>query len=211
MRFLFRPTKPYKRNQPFGANRVCIPINGGKAISCNGLKPPAGYKSVYSRMKGHNGLDLDTERGQGIYSCTDGIVFNEVTEEDRGFGLEIITKYKFHCEETGKPEHFKLSYWHNLYHLVHEDDEVKIGQLIALSDSTGKSTGHHLHLGLKPVKVTWRDGKPRRVSNILQDNGYFGAVDPEQYMSDYDSGILRGITSKIDRLVALLKLFVGKV
>ena len=53
---------------------------------------------------------------------------------------------------------------------MYDGQEVKCGDLLGLGDSTGLSTGDHLHFGLKPCN---KDG----VSSN-EGNGYFGAIDP---------------------------------
>lgn len=177
-KWLFKPLNYLKINQRFGENKACIPINGGSVITCDGLNPPKGYRSIYSTMKGHNGLDLHAPTYTPIYSAQDGWVEELVAEEARGLGIGIITDRKFWCNETGKEEHFKIRYWHNYANLVALGDKVKIGQHIALADNSGYSSGSHLHFEIKPVKIS----KTGKVTNILQDNGFYGAVEPEQYL-----------------------------
>lgn len=203
MQFLFRPVAPFYISQKFGENKACVKIGDtSKTIFCDGHNPPVGYKSVYSRMNGHNGLDIPAKRYTPIYSAQDGIVYNIVQEKERGLGLEIITKNKFYCKETQSNEHFKVHYWHNFAHNVDLGDEVHIGDLIAWADNTGYSSGDHLHFAIKPVKVNWKkDGTIRSISNILQDNGYFGAVDPEPYLRSENAVRLQGLKSLSKRLL----------
>ena len=84
----------------------------------------------------HRGIDIAVPVGTEIKSIQNGVVkiatYSEsfgyyvvIEEEKRGY----ITKYA-HCDEL----------------LVSVGDEVKKGDLIALSGDTGKSTGAHLHL-----------------------------------------------------------------
>jgi len=207
---LFKPVNPQRITQRFGANKVCVDLaTGGKYISCNGLKPPKGYKSVYSKMKGHNGLDFKTYSGQPINCPQDGWVVEEVTDNNRGFGLGIVTKRKFLCKETGEMEYFKIRFWHNKLHFVHKGDEVFIGQLIALSDNTGISTGNHLHFELKPVKVRFRKSKPVGYENILQNNGYYGAINPEPYLNTMFAYKFNRVRTLTERLFFIIKLIVN--
>jgi len=184
-KFIHSPVPvPLVIHQSFGANRACISETTGKTITCDGLNPPKGYRSVYSKMKGHNGLDIGATSWQPCYNAQRGIVAEVSTEKDRGLGVGVITKDKYFCEETGKPEHFKVRYWHFWANNVEEGQEVDTGALLGFCGSTGYSSGVHLHLEVKPVKVSWSKGKIKSYSNILQSNGYFGAVDPTPYMSD---------------------------
>lgn len=199
-KWLFQPLDNLRKTQSFGENRACVDIKTGKqTITCNGLFPPKGYKSVYSNMDGHNGTDYGTYKGQPIYSAQDGVVTEYVAEDERGLGLGIQTERKHWCQETGKEEYFKIRYWHNLTNLVKKGDKVSIGQVIALSDSTGYSSGNHLHFEIKPVTKTG--------SNRLQKNGFLGAVDPEQYMFDIKASSFTKWKTWQERLtVVLLKL-----
>jgi murein DD-endopeptidase MepM/ murein hydrolase activator NlpD len=197
-KWLFQPLDKIVVNQVFGDNRACVNNkNSADVITCNGLYPPKGYRSLYSKMKGHNGLDLNAYRGQPIYASQDGVVTEYVAEDSRGLGIGIQTKRRHWCQETGKNEYFKIRYWHNLVNLVKKGDEVRLGQIIALADNTGYSSGDHLHLEAKPVSKQGR--------NLLQRNGFFGAVDPQQYMLPVRSSIFNKSRTLKDRaLVAFL-------
>jgi murein DD-endopeptidase MepM/ murein hydrolase activator NlpD len=202
-RFLFRPVSPFIVNQLFGENKACIDIKTGtKTIACDGLNPPAGYKSIYSQMNGHSGTDLYAVTNQPIYSSQDGIVAELVDEPMRGLGLGIITTNKFYCKETKKNEHFKIRYWHNARHNVRLGQKVFIGDLIAWADNTGYSAGSHLHWEAKPTTVKWnKDGSIKSYKNTLQDNGYFGAVDPLQYTREENAVKLQNLKSIWERIL----------
>jgi len=203
IKFLFRPVSPFKINQTFGENLACIDIKTGKeTIYCDGLNPPVGYKSVYSQMLGHNGLDLFAPRYTPIYASQDGFVTEIVDEKVRGIGIGIVTKNKFYCKELKKNVHFKIRYWHNYANYFRLGDEVFIGDMIATADNTGYSSGDHLHLEIKPVEVKWnKDGSVKSYKNLLQTNGFFGAVDPLPYIRDENAVKLQGIKSTVERLL----------
>ena len=208
MKFISHPVKDFHINQTFGENKACIDKATGKhTIFCDGLNPPTGYKSVYSNMKGHNGLDLRAGRGTAIHSVIDGVVTEIVVDENRGVGIGVTTDKMFYCRETKKIEYFKFRYWHNLVNLKKLGDKVYLGDVIALADSTGYSSGNHLHFEQKPVKKTRENGKII-TDNILQKNGYFGAVDPMPYMSDRFAGEFMGLrtfTQRFKFIISLLK------
>lgn len=183
MKFLYQPIKPWIINQRFGENKACVDIATGKqTIFCDGLNPPAGYKSVYSSMKGHNGLDLNAYRWQPVYCAQDGRVDEVSTELERGLGVGVRT-----LGPDGK--WYRHRYWHLIALDVESGDELKTGNLIGYADSTGFSSGDHLHFELKEVD---RDG---RVLN--QDNGYFGAIDPLPFMETMFALDIKGIVAKI--------------
>jgi murein DD-endopeptidase MepM/ murein hydrolase activator NlpD len=206
LRFLFRPVTPWKINQNFGENLACIDIKTGtKTIACDGLNPPQGYRSIYSQMSGHSGVDLFALNNQPIYASQDGIVAELVDEKVRGLGLGIITTNKFYCKETKKNEHFKVRYWHNARHNVRLGSKVFIGDLIAWADNTGYSAGDHLHWELKPVEVKWnKDGSIKSYKNILQTNGFFGACDPLPYTREENAVKFQGIKSLVERLAWMI-------
>jgi len=209
-KFIDQPVTPFHINQNFGDNKACIPVSGkGKLITCDGHNPPKGYRSVYSFMNGHNGLDLRAGHGQPVYCPQDGIVEELVTDETRGYGISIITSRKFYCIETKKQEYFKMRFWHNMFHFKKLGDKVFMGDLIALADNTGYSSGNHLHFEIKPIthKVT-KDSKIKNVVNILQGNGYLGAVDPLPYMTDKPAKRWLNIKSYADRLKFIISLII---
>lgn len=181
MRLFYRPVKPFSVTQYFGENKACVDLNTGtKTIYCDGLNPPAGYKSVYSMMKGHNGLDLSAKRWQPVYAAREGVVNEVSTEEARGLGIGL-----FH--DFGVNGCWRTRYWHLAALEVHIGDKVSTGQLIGYADNTGYSSGDHLHFEVKRVS-------PDDMDIYNYDNGYFGAVDPCPLLfSDYavDVNLLR--------------------
>jgi len=203
-KFIFNPISHFWLHQAFGENKACIPLIGGATITCNGHKPPKGYKSVYSMMKGHNGLDMMAKDWEHCYSPQPGIVSEVSTEEARGLGVGIITTNKYWCTETNSYEHFNIRHWHFWANNVKVGQKVEGGDLIGYCGSSGFSSGVHLHLECKPVKVTWnKDGSIKRFVNILQSNGYFGAVDPLPYMETQMTVLqFSGMWKQIKELIA---------
>lgn len=171
MRKLFyRPVRHKAINQSFGENRACVDIATGKhTITCDGLNPPKGYKSVYSQMKGHNGIDYFAPRWEPIYASREGVVVEVETEVERGLGVGIL-----HGPYDG--EYYKTRYWHLIAMDVHIGDKVHTGSLIGYADSTGYSSGDHLHFELKKT-----DSRGNTLNN---NNGYFGGIDPLPLMFD---------------------------
>jgi murein DD-endopeptidase MepM/ murein hydrolase activator NlpD len=87
-----------------------------------------------SKRVHHNGIDIAVNHGSPVYATADGIVtlagnrfaMGKMVTIDHGFG--IVTRYG-----------------HNSNVLVNAGDFVQKGETIALSGSTGRSTGAHLH------------------------------------------------------------------
>jgi len=121
-------------------------------------------------LRGHNGVDFGCYRGEKIYwdaSCK-GTVIESTIDSKSGFGITIVTE-----DESGR---FKHIFWHNMCNAVRVGQVLETGHLIALGDSTGFSTGNHVHRGLK-----------RCDSNnytLDHDNGYLGAIDPMPFYND---------------------------
>lgn len=106
---------------------------------------------------GHNGLDFSYDEGTELFAPFDGFAYYK--EEATGYGkyLTIVGR------------EYKVVYAHLKERLI-PDGQVSAGQLIAKGDSTGFSTGHHLHITVKRVDTN---------GNVLdRDNGHDGAIDP---------------------------------
>lgn len=207
-KFLSYPVMPWVINQGFGENAACVNSAGKVVNRLSSGVCPAGYESLYKQTNGHNGLDVHALRWQPIYAAHDGIVTEVQTEEARGLGIGIVSNNKYFCTESGKLEHFKTRYWHLIALDVHLGEKVKVGDLIGWADSTGFSSGDHLHLELKPVTILeWENGKPI-YNNTLQKNGMLGAVDPKPYFNGMSAlqtaGFVRQITELTARIADLI-------
>lgn len=150
---IFRPLKTFCITQKFGPKGT-IPR----------MLP------IYQKhgLKAHNGWDLCCWYKEPIYH-SGNFTGKAKTEVDMagGIGVDIIS-LKPHPKT-----HIKLRYWHLQKAAVYDGQIIKQGDLIGWGDSTGFSTGNHLHFGLKPCD---EKGKP-----LYRNNGYFGAIDPEPY------------------------------
>lgn len=155
---LFYPVKPFSVNQPFGVN-------------------PALYAKY--GLNGHNGLDLLADHGQSVYAAHDGICYPEV-DTNGGNGVVLRTLVPFNYQ--GAPTYFKTIYWHLLKAdaVVKHGQKVKAGDLLGYADSTGDSTGDHLHFGLKPQ--LWNE-ENWAWYNVEQANGFLGAIDPTPFFT----------------------------
>ena len=173
---------------------------------------PFGYKhQIYTDMgmAGHNGLDLPCPIGEPIYASHDGLISFANIDGKSGYGVVIRTEEMF-LDTAGTPQYFKTIYWHLLPNIpVRVGQKVMIGDIIGYGDTTGMATGPHLHFGLKPIaqgenEWTWY--------NIEQNNGYFGAIDPEPYMSTMTAFQLRTslqtLSELIKKLSELLAVFI---
>lgn len=159
---IFYPVKPLFVNQKFGevANLAYYEANG-------------------INFKGHNGIDFAAKHGQPVYASHDGLCYPEI-DPGGGNGVVITTLQPF--DYGTSTAYFKTIFWHLIQDdaVVKTGQQVKVGELIGYADSTGLSTGDHLHFGLKPMSK----GEPAGTwYNLEQDNGYMGAIDPMPYFN----------------------------
>ncbi|MBN2401556.1 MAG: M23 family metallopeptidase [Spirochaetes bacterium] len=88
--------------------------------------------------KFHPGLDLPISAQKPILAAMEGlIIFSGYAD---GYGRIVTIEHR---------NNFTTRYAHNYANLVKKGDFVKKGQIIALSGSTGNSTGNHLHFELR--------------------------------------------------------------
>src|SRR3990167_3745694 len=128
------------------------------------------YTSV--GLKGHNGIDFYAMNSMPVFATHDGVVtFAGEEGKNGGWGIVIRTTEKF------DDNYYKSIYWHLLPAglKVTGGQKVKAGDIIALSNNSGYSSGPHLHFALKPIAKGENDWD---WNNSRQNNGYFGAVDP---------------------------------
>ena len=201
-KFLYQPVSPFKVTQFFGDDKVCISLLDNKTLigKENHETCPSGFKSVYSFTKGHNGLDIIAKRWRPIYASHSGTVTEVETEAARGLGVGIVSDEFRLFTETQNYERYKTRYWHLIAIDVHKGDKVKVGDLIGYADSTGYSTGDHLHFELKPVKVI--NIETFQYSNVLQSNGKLGAIDPLSYMENIFALDIKPLLGRIAELMA---------
>ncbi|OPY01274.1 MAG: Murein DD-endopeptidase MepM [Syntrophorhabdus sp. PtaB.Bin184] len=100
----------------------------------------------------HSGLDIRASRGTPVKVTADGIV--TYSGWSGGNGNIIVVEHG---------HGFSTAYAHNKENLVTVGQKVRKGQHIALSGSTGMSTGPHLHYEV------WRNGKPVDPAHYLKD------------------------------------------
>lgn len=89
-------------------------------------------------VKFHAGLDLAVPRGTSVEASADGTV--SFAGWSGGYGNLLVIKHA-----DGR----ETRYGHLDKIVAHEGDKVSAGQQVALSGSTGKSTGPHLHFEIR--------------------------------------------------------------
>lgn len=184
MRHFFQPVKPQIITQNYAENKACVDIaTGKKVITCDGNKPPKGYKSVYG-SKGHLGKDYKTYHGQPCYASCGGIVDSIDTEPRTGLDVRIKS-------EIGGKLYLHI-YEHLLGYNVKVGQKVNVGDLVGWCDNTGWSSGDHLHFEIKEWK------KNQWVS-----------VDPDPLMENIFALEFAGLWKQVKELIALFGDFIA--
>ena len=123
---------------------------------------PAAYAD--DGLKGHNGVDFGCPFGTELLAAANGVVVEVGDQGKAGYG-----KF-FRIKTVGG---LQLTYGHCSNVLVKNGQVVTVGQVVALSGNTGRSTGPHLHFGVRVYTATGD------IANY--SNGFKGAVDPLPY------------------------------
>jgi murein DD-endopeptidase MepM/ murein hydrolase activator NlpD len=106
-------------------------------------------------MERHTGVDISARSGTEVRATADGVV-RVSSRDDNGYGQFVVIDHGFG---------YSTLYAHNSRLLVLEGDEVKRGQVIAISGNTGRSTSPHLHY---EVRI---DGVHQNPRGFLPNNG----------------------------------------
>jgi len=130
-------------------------------------------------LTAHNGIDFVCPRGERIlwdgYDI-EGKVIQLSTEQNEGLGVVILTE--------DKDGIFQHRFWHLLEIRCKVGQVLNSGDLIGLVDSTGFSTGDHIHRDVKELDGNYK------VKNY--NNGYFGAIDFWPYFTNIYIGDTMG-------------------
>lgn len=113
---------------------------------------------------GHEGVDFWALMGSRVFSCMDGEVYKVHEEASiHPYGIHICILH------SGG---YRTIYGHLLKANVVVGQQVKAGEVIGLADTTGSSSGNHLHLSLR------HDGATERMeTNYPKD-----VIDPTPYL-----------------------------
>jgi hypothetical protein len=140
--------------------KIFTPYAGTRVIT----RRFGGNRGAYERfgepgapMIGHNGIDVAIPSGTHLFACVDGVI-TERRNDPTGYG-----QYGVITDAAGT----QWLYGHAARWHVADGAQVTAGQHIADGDSTGNSTGHHLHFAKRPKGYNRADG-------------YFGYVNPRQ-------------------------------
>jgi len=97
---------------------------------------------------GHRGTDFAVPSNTPVVAADDGTVIYSEWSDSGGWGVVIDHAYD------------RTAYFHNNQLVVYPGQHVSRGQLIALSGSTGNSTGPHLHFEVRDLLTPWHSIDP---------------------------------------------------
>ena len=122
-----------QRAEGLGTGKIIWPARGR-------ISSPFGWRThpILKSRRFHSGIDIAIPSGTPVQAADSGVVL--ISGWNGGYGLFVAIDH-------GKG--ISTAYAHNSRLLVKEGDEVTKGQTIALSGSTGWSTGPHLHFEVR--------------------------------------------------------------
>jgi len=127
----------YTRRVPVSskASRFGMPLRHARVTSSFSYRR---YHPILKRYRPHHGTDFGAKRGTPLLAVNSG----KVTFSGRQGGYGKVVKIKH-------PNGYESLYAHQSRIRVKRGQQVKKGQIIGYVGSTGRSTGPHLHLGMK--------------------------------------------------------------
>ena len=141
-----------KAEPPFPAGETLLPVNGTITSNYGWRHDP-----IDGGIRHHNGVDIAVPAGTKVKAIAAGTVIESAARG--GYGNLVTIDHG---------QGMISLYGHNSQLDVKVGDRVEAGQTVALSGSTGRSTGPHLHFEL------WRNG-----ANVTQAYLKNGAGIPE--------------------------------
>jgi murein DD-endopeptidase MepM/ murein hydrolase activator NlpD len=97
---------------------------------------------------GHRGTDYAVSANTPVVAADDGTVIYSEWSDSGGWGVVMD-----HADD-------RTAYFHNNQLFVYPGQHVSRGQLIALSGSTGNSTGPHVHFEVRDLMTPWHSIDP---------------------------------------------------
>lgn len=125
--------RPYARRSASRSQMFVLPVAGR-------LTSPYGYRRhpVGGQRSFHRGIDIAASYGRSVVSAADGVVTKVGTSYTLGKYIEI-----------SHAQGYTTLYAHLSRQVVKTGQRVSQGKVIGKIGSTGRSTGPHLHFGIK--------------------------------------------------------------
>ncbi len=125
----------------------------------------------WRRWRYHYGIDVGLNVGDTIVSTFDGVV--RIAKYSKSYGYTVVIRH-YNGLETLYAHLSKL--------LVHPNQEIKSGEIIALGGNTGHSSGPHLHF-----EVRYLGGaiNPREIMNVENKSLKYTSITVDQCLFNY--------------------------
>jgi murein DD-endopeptidase MepM/ murein hydrolase activator NlpD len=138
-----------------------------------GLNP-----QMYSQygMKGHNGTDYAVPIGTPVFAPMDGEV-KVIDSGVKGYGLHVKLRNPYKAAE--------MVLGHLSEAVIPDGHRVRTGEIIGYSGNSGYSTGPHLHMGYRMLKVGKQEGRVWEWEVMDYSNGFFGYIDFLEYVLNW--------------------------
>lgn len=152
------------------AFRLRWPTQFGTITQAFGANP-----QVYNKfgLPGHEGLDFVAPLGSEIYAVADGFV-SDIRLDGNSSPMQLPYGNQVRVQHD---DGYETIYAHLDQVVVVRGQWVRAGELIALADDTGNSTGSHLHLTLKK-KGTTQSGQTTYPHDIIDPTPLLNPFQP---------------------------------
>lgn len=174
----------------------------------------------------HNGVDLALVNGQEIHAPFAGTIIN-IGNDPSGSGIfvSIVSDCEYSFPD-GKVAYVLLDFFHCQKIIVNIGDTVELGQVLALGDNTGVTTGAHTHmqprrefLAQLPDSVTVHAYRIRNINYGFTDvdtNDANNTFDPEvfwnhKYACDYNPTQVSKLKIIIQNLTSVMNSLLSKL
>jgi murein DD-endopeptidase MepM/ murein hydrolase activator NlpD len=146
-------------------------------------------------LKGHNGIDIGFREGCPIVS-PGRLWISYLQDDPNGYGRNVWAETESK-QINGDYYKLELCFAHAKEFACDAYNWADIGKILAYGDSTGFSTGHHLHFGIRPyVKIKNEDWK-----QMFPDNGYKGWIEPMQFFKITNNPNIMDLTNLEKKIV----------
>ncbi len=162
---LYYPVIPYIVNRPWGVADVAYQEFG------------------FFR---HNGVDLALSTGQPIFAPFDCRV-TKIGNEPKGSGLYIcLLSRGTHGFDDGKASRVEITLMHLSTVSVIVGATLSVGDLVALGGHTGRTSGSHVHMAPKRVRMNflggYRDRDRNDANNTFNPEPYWNGLPAKRRM-----------------------------
>lgn len=127
-------------------------------------------------LKGHNGVDIAFKEGCPIVApCR--LYMSYIQIDPKGYGNAVWAETETQ-QINGDSYKLEMAFGHFKEIVAKPFKWYNEGDLLGYGDSTGFSTGDHLHYGTRPhCKLGNQDWR-----QMFPDNGFKGWIDPQQFL-----------------------------